>query len=79
MGNFELEFLWAGLCVGSGYEGKVESLVFNADRQPTTDNRNSLSFQVSGLIQTRIRTIKVEQRTNEKTFGQHMGTKLKIW
>jgi hypothetical protein len=107
MGNFELEFLWAGLCVGNGYEGKVESLVFNADRQPTTDNRNSLSFQVSGLrsqvsglrsqvsglrsqvsglrsqvsglIQTRIRTIKVEQRTNEKTFGQHMGTRLKIW
>jgi hypothetical protein len=40
---------------------------------------SGLRSQVSGLIQTRIRTIKVEQRTNEKTFGQHMGTRLKIW
>jgi hypothetical protein len=86
MGNFELEFLWAGLCVGSGYEGKVESLVFNADRQPTTETLShfrsqvsGLRSQVSGLIQTSSRTIKVEERTDKKTFGQHMGTRLKIW
>ena len=49
------------------------------NRQPTTETLSHFRSQVSGLIQTRIRTIKVEQRTNEKTFGQHMGTKLKIW
>ena len=47
MGNFELEFLWAGLCVGNGYEGKVESLVFNADRQPKLSLISGLRFQVS--------------------------------
>jgi hypothetical protein len=80
MGNFELEFLWAELCVGSEYAGKVEFLVFNADRQPKLSLISGLRSQVSGLsIQTRIHTIKVEKRTDEKTFGQHMGTRLKIW
>ena len=31
MGNFELEFLWAGLRVGRGYAGKAGFLVFNAE------------------------------------------------